>query len=447
MTKTNFFSKKNLLIKTIALIFMLSFFLPFSNIANADTPTKISTETTTNDVGPNLSAKYAISMDLKTGEVIYSKNADAKAYPASLTKLMTALLFAEHANKTDEITFTKESSIQPPYSLHSNWPGVSIPVGQKMSGEDVMKALLMFSANDAAYMIADYVGGNSKNFANMMNEEAKKLGMKDTHFVTANGLQDADHYTTAYDLAILLKAAFANPWVKETMETKNSSIMINGKRVDLVNRNELLGKDGNIAGKTGTTNDAGNCLASVYNRDGREILGIILFSNDMHTPDNRYKDMEAMMNYSYSAKPEVFIKSGQSIKDVTLKYKLFGFFGPTKEITVPVTVDQDVMMYNNTFNKNHTDITFNSNGDSAWKASSKDSLDLTLVSGQYKTTVKGSIGISKFDLIKANIFVYLGVLVGIALIVLIILFIIRTINKRRSRRSRYSSYSNYRRRY
>lgn len=444
MTKTNFFTKKNLLIKLIALLFTISLFLPFSLTASADPVSTGTTNEITQSTEPNITAKFALTMDLKTGEVIYSKNADKKAYPASLTKLMTALLFAEHANKTDQIKFTEEASKQPPYSLHSNWPGVTLKVGQTMSGEDVMKALLMFSANDAAYMIADYVGGNSANFAKMMNEKAQELGMKDTHFVTANGLQDPEHYTTAYDLAILLKAAFNNPWVRETMEMKNSSIMMDNKRIDLVNRNDDLGKDGNIAGKTGTTNDAGNCLASVYDRNGRQILGIVLFSNDMHTPDYRYKDMNTIMDYSYNAKPTVFMKKDQSIKDVTLKYKLFGFFGPVKEITAPVTIDTDIMMYNNSFNKDHTKIDFNVSDESAWKATSKDSINLTLVSGQYKTTVKGSLGISKFDLIKANILIYLGVLVLLILIVLLILFIVKTINKRRSRRSRYSS---YRRRY
>ncbi|MGL4874488.1 MAG: D-alanyl-D-alanine carboxypeptidase family protein [Clostridium sp.] len=442
--KTNFLNKKGVLLKLIALIFTLSLFLPFSLVASADTPVQNPTPISAS-TAPNITAKYAITMDLKTGEVIYSKDADKKAYPASLTKLMTALLFAEKANKTEQIPFTKEASVQPPYSLHSNWPGVTIKVGQSMNANDVMKALLMFSANDAAYMIADYVGGNSQNFAKLMNEKAKELGMKDTHFVTANGLQDVNHYTTAYDLAILLKAAFSNPWIREDMELKNSSIDIAGKRVDLVNRNETLGKNGNIAGKTGTTNDAGNCLATIYNRDGKDILGIVLFSNDMHTPDHRYSDMDKIMDYSFNAKPEIFMKPGQAIENTTLSYKLFGFFGPTKEITAPITVDSDVMLYNNNFNKTHTKITFDNNGASAWKATSNDSLNLTLTSGQFKETIKGSLGISKFDLFKANIFVYLGVLVGIILIVVLILFIIKTISKRRSRRGRYS-YSNYRRR-
>ncbi|MGL5414088.1 MAG: D-alanyl-D-alanine carboxypeptidase family protein [Clostridium sp.] len=442
MTKTNFLNKKGVLLKFIALIFTLSLFLPFSLVASADTPA----QSPATSAEPNITAKYAITMDLKTGEVIYSKDADKKAYPASLTKLMTALLFAEKATKNDAIPFTKEASIQPPYSLHSNWPGVNIKVGQTMTANDVMKSLLMFSANDAAYMIADYVSGNSANFAKLMNEKAKELGMTDTHFVTANGLQNADHYTTAYDLAILLRAAFENPWVREDMKLKNSSITIAGKRVDLVNRNETLGENGNIAGKTGTTNDAGNCLATVYNRNGRDILGIVLFSNDMHTPDHRYSDMNKIMDYSFNAKPEVFMKPGQAIENTTLSYKLFGFFGPTKEITAPITVDSDVMLYNNNFNKTHTKITFDNTGDSAWKATSNDSLNLTLTSGQFKETVKGSLGISKFDLFKANILVYLGVLVGIVLIIILILFIIRTINKRRRRRTRYS-YSNYKRRY
>ncbi|MEG1002641.1 D-alanyl-D-alanine carboxypeptidase family protein [Clostridium sp.] len=428
------FTKKGLLLKTMAFVFVISLLAPLGVIKSyADTQTP----------EPSITAKYAITMDLKTGEVIYSKNADAKAYPASITKLLTALIFADNAHKTDTIKFTESAKAQPPYSLHSNWPGVTMKVSDTMSADDVMKGLLMFSGNDAAYMIADHVSGNAENFAVLMNKKAQEIGMKNSHFVTPNGLHDADHYTTAYDLALLTREAFKNPWVKEVMETKNATISIGGKTVNLENRNKTLGKYGNEAGKTGTTNQAGECLASVYNRDGREIIGIVLNSSVSANDTTRYNDMNAIMDYSYNAKPAVYKSTGDSIQNVTLNYKMFKFFGPEKTIEAPVKLSEDAMLYKNSFNDKNVAIDFNSDSHDAWSVAAHNNVDLSLSAKNYTTTLKGNIGVSIGQLLKANMFAYLGVVLAIVIIVLIIILLIRTINKRRYSKRRYGNYRRY----
>ena len=137
-------------------------------------------------------------------------------YPASTTKLMTALLLAENKEKSDSITYTESAYKQPAYSLRSNIY-FNLKVGDTMSAADVMNSLLLFSGNDTAYMVADAVAGDADSFIKMMNEKAKALGMSSTNFVTANGLHDPNHYTTAYDLAILGASAYkmnglGNPW-------------------------------------------------------------------------------------------------------------------------------------------------------------------------------------------------------------------------------------------
>ncbi len=431
-------TKKGLLLKTMVLVFAMYLLSPLGII-------KSYADTTLPD--PNITAKYAITMDLKTGEVIYSKNADEKAYPASITKLLTALIFAEKAQKDTPIKFTESAKAQPQYSLHSNWPGVKMKVGDTMTADDVMKGLLMFSGNDAAYMIADYVAGNADNFAKLMNKKAQEIGMKDSHFVTPNGLHNPNHYTTAYDLALLTKAAFNNPWVREVMETKDATINISGKPVKLENRNRTLGKYGNIGGKTGTTNEAGECLATVYDRNGRQLIGVVLDSSVSANDTTRYNDMNAIMDYSYAAKPSIYKKSGDSINNVTLKYKMFKFFGPEKTIKAPVTLSQDAMLYNNSFNENNAKITFNSDTKDAWSVAASNNVNLNLSVKEYKTALAGTIGVSFGQLFKANIFAYLGIILGIVIVVLIIIFIIRMINKRRYRKRRYgrSSYSHYRR--
>ena len=431
-------TKKGILLKTMVLVFAMYLLAPLGMIKSyADTQTPSD---------PSITAKYAITMDLKTGEVIYSKNADAKAYPASITKLLTALIFAENAQKYDTIKFTESAKAQPQYSLHSNWPGVTMKVGDTMTADDVMKGLLMFSGNDAAYMIADKVAGNAENFAKLMNKKAQELGMKDSHFVTPNGLHNPNHYTTAYDLAILAKAAFANPWVKEVMETKEATITIGGKTVKLENRNKTLGKNGNIAGKTGTTNQAGECLATIFNRNGRDIIGVVLNSAVSADDSTRYADMDKIMDYSYAAKPAVFEKAGDSIKNVTLDYKMFKFFGPTKTIEVPVTLSEDAMLYKNTFNDKNAEITFNPENKDAWSVAANNDVNLNLSVKEYHAALTGNIGVSIGQLFKANVFAYLGIILAIVIIILIIIFIIRFINKRRYRKSRYRrSYGSYKR--
>ena len=134
-------------------------------------------------------------MDYDTGEIIYEKNANDKMFLASTTKLMTALLFAEKFNKTDLITYTGTAKAQPEYSLDLNYMKTNnkaMTVGDTLSADVVMKSLLLYSANDAAYMISDAVGGDTSKFADMMNAKAKELGLTGTHYENPNGLPGAD---------------------------------------------------------------------------------------------------------------------------------------------------------------------------------------------------------------------------------------------------------------
>lgn len=438
--------RKGFLLKTLSLVFSLSLLSPFAgNTIKAFAEPAQKTAAAVAQTEPNITAKSAITMDLKTGEVIYSKNASAKAYPASTTKLMTALLFAEKAQKSDQIPFTKTAKEQPPYALHSNWPGVTLNVGDTMTADDVMKGLLIFSGNDAAYMIADYVAGSKEAFSDLMNKKAKELGMNNTHFITPNGLHDDNHYTTAYDLALLTKAALSNPWIRETVGLKETTITIGNKPVKLENRNTGLGENGNLGGKTGTTTPAGDCLAALYERDGRQVIGVVLHSENKGNTDHsfREKEMNALMDYSYAQSPTAFKTNGTKLDDVTLKYKLFRFFGPEKSITVPVTLSEDAMLYKNTFNDTHAKLQYVPGDQTAWQVASNNDVNVKLTSGIYSKDLKGQVDISTMQILKANALAYLGILVAVVVILVLIIFIIRFINMRRRKRRRYSSYRRY----
>ena len=407
--------KKNFILKTLILTLSISLFSPLASI-NAKAATTAQ---------PDINAQAAITMDLETGEIIYCKDADSKRYPASTTKLLTGLLLAENKQKSDEIAFTESAKIQPEYSLNINFMHNSMKVGDTMSADDVMKGLLLFSGNDTAYMIADNVAGNSQKFADMMNAKAKEIGANNSHFVTANGLHDENHYTTAYDLSLITKAAFQNDWERETMELADASIQINGAKVLLENRNLGLGKNGNIAGKTGLTNAAGGCLAAVYEVNGRKLIGVVLKSRQVDNADmTKFNDMDSIMNYSYNTSKTVYKSSGEEVGTTDVQYKSFGFFGPTKTITVPLKLTQDVTYYANAINDAESQITYDKTDSSAWKLLFNKDVTLTYSTRNHNESVAGSVDISFGNILKDNIIIYIATLASIIIIITLIIYCI-----------------------
>lgn len=430
--------KKKLILKTLILTLSISLLSPLASIkGNAAT-------TTTTSALPEINAQAAITMDLETGEIIYCKDADSRRYPASTTKLLTGLLLAENKQKSDSIEFTDSAKAQPEYSLNINFMHNSMQVGDTMSADDVMKGLLLFSGNDTAYMIADNVAGSSEKFADMMNEKAKELGANNSHFVTANGLHDDNHYTTAYDLSLITKAAFENEWEREIMGLSDASIEINGAKVLLENRNLGLGRNGNIGGKTGLTNAAGGCLAAVYEVNGRKLIGVVLKSRQVDNADmTKFNDMDSIMDYSYNVSKTVFKSSGDEVGTTDVDYKAFGFFGPTKTISVPLKLTQDVTYYSNAINDAESEITYDKTDASAWKLLFNKDVTLTYSTRNHNENVTGTVDISFGDILKDNIIIYLATLASIVIIITLIILIKNMASNSRRRRSSYSRRRRY----
>lgn len=427
-------TKRNLL-KTLALTLSISLLAPFASKVHAK------------ESQPTIISQAGIVMDYETGEIIYEKNAKDKMFLASTTKLMTALLFAEHSKKTDSITYTETAKAQPPFTMESEQmkpAGKSFNVGDTLTADTVMKELLLFSGNDAAYMIADHVGGDSAKFIDMMNSKAKELGLNNTHFENPNGLpvNDIDvNYSTAYELAQLTKKAFENDWIKETMALSKTRVELpQNTIIDLENRNTELGKNGNIAGKTGVTNQAGTCFAGVYERNGRKLIGTVLKS-DRNDNEARFKDLKSMMDYSYDAEKEALKKAGDEVGTLELEYKLFGFFGPTKTVSTKIVLSEDLKLYDNKINNEDAEITLNPENNNAWKIASKTDIPLSAKVMGYTTEVKGSADLTKMQLIKSNILVYAAILAVAVIAIILIIFIIKVAkNGNRSRRSKRRRY-------
>jgi len=386
-----------------------------------------------------LIGKAAISVDIDTNEIIYTKNIDDKMYPASITKLITALLLAENKKSTENLTYTKTAKAQPAFSYNLNIHPVAI--GDTMSADNVMDGLLLYSGNDIAYMIADNIGGNEVGFAKMMNDKAEKLGMKGSHFITPNGLDDKNdqHYTTPYDLTILGRAAFKNVRVKESMAKKTSKIKsTNGPEAVVTNRNKLLGIDGNIGGKTGYTLKAGRCLVSIYERNGRRIIGVVMNSENDAKDTKVFEDMQKLIDFSYAAKKDVLSKKDTTIKTISVPYKVIPFIGPQRTINIPLESKEDVTYYNNDVKPQTTIV---ATGINPWKLNKDTSIGtLEFKQRDAQKSYKLYPMISSSALITANIVIYgiVGVLLVIALALIVLL--ISSIRRRKNRGGRRMSF-------
>ena len=321
---------------------VLAFSLSAPNVLAADAKKVLPVE-------PRVKAKAAIAYDVTADEIILEKNMDEKMYPASLTKLMTALLLAENTDRNKDLPITDLSLKQPAFAINKNM--YILYKGDTVKAEAAMKAILLPSANDMAMIAAEDVGGSMEGFVELMNKKAGELGMDNTHFANPTGLHDVNHYTTALDLVKLVKAAYANDWVRETMATQTASIRTENQKVgDIENSNKLLGKDGNVGGKTGFTAEAGRCLVGVYVRDGREIVQVLLNDGDTIGSTIVFTDMSNLANEAYAMQKTAMLQKDTPVDSITAEYKLFRWFGPVKKVQIKATVKDDLLLYNNTVN-------------------------------------------------------------------------------------------------
>ena len=245
---------------------------------------------------PSLSAKSALLMDASDRSVLFEKNARQRMGMASTTKIMTALLVAERLPPDRTVTVTAEA-------VNVEGSSVYLTEGERLTVEQLLCALLLASANDAATALAIAVSGSVDSFAEAMNQRAAELGLKDTHFVNPHGLSHEDHYTTAYDLAILSSVALKNPTVSRIAALTAAKIP-QGITADtpeaatsrhLYNHNKMLRLyDGAIGLKTGYTTATGRCLVSAAHRDGLTLIAVTL-----DAPDD-WRDHTAMLDHGFS---------------------------------------------------------------------------------------------------------------------------------------------------
>jgi D-alanyl-D-alanine carboxypeptidase (penicillin-binding protein 5/6) len=264
-------------------------------------------------------AREAVLIDECTGRVLYAKDPYQEVPMASLTKVMTALLVLENGN-LDQKAYVSSRAAETGEST------VSLDPGEILSRRELLNALLLSSSNDAATALAESVAGTEENFVALMNRRAQELGLGDTHFSNSHGLNAPDHYSSAYDLAVLSRKAMANPLFQPIVATKTAVMPWAGHPWPryLINQNRLLFRySGAIGIKTGYTWEAGNCVIGEAERGSLRLIAVVL-----HSP-NVYDDAENLLNYGFNNYRAYDLDSG-SLNATSVK--VFGGLEPAVDI-------------------------------------------------------------------------------------------------------------------
>lgn len=289
------------MIKKLLIFLLIISLLPITNLQAIE-----------NDITPNASGAILIDADSK--QILYDKNADKKLFPASTTKIMTMIIMFEAINNKkisfeDQVTTSK-------YAASMGGSQVYLEEGENMSLEDMFKSIAIASANDASVAVSEYIAGSTNKFVEMMNQKAKELNLKNTHFENVTGLHDNNHYTCPYDLAMMASylikiggdkllsvTSLYDSYIRE--DTKQSFW--------LVNTNKLLKLYDGVDGlKTGYTKEAGYCLVTTAKRDGQRLVGVVMKESE---PKTRNEEMCNLLDYGFNNyKREIIYKKDSVIE-------------------------------------------------------------------------------------------------------------------------------------
>ena len=277
----------------ISMFFYVSFADDVDN-ETIDVSTELNsfTDTSTETIKePDVNSRACVVIDRKTNCVLFGKNENTKKKMASTTKIMTATIIIEKCNLSDTIEISKKAA-------GTGGSRLGLKTGDKITVLDLLYGLMLRSGNDAAVALAEYAGRDINGFAELMNAKALELGLTNTHFETPHGLDSNEHYTTAYELALLSNYALNNPTFAKIVGTKNYTITINGSPKALSNTNELLGNMEGVYGiKTGFTNGANRCLVTACKRNNIDIICVVLGAD---TKKFRTIDSIKLINYVFN---------------------------------------------------------------------------------------------------------------------------------------------------
>lgn len=248
-----------------------------------------------------------ILIEANTGKILYEKNSNDVRFPASTTKIMTAILTVENCNLDDVATVSHNAV----YSIPYDYTHASLNEGEELTIEQLLYALMIPSANDAAIVLAEHISGSVEEFAKLMNKRAEELGCKNTHFVNPNGIHSKDHTSTSYDLALMGKFAMQNSIIRKIVSTTQFTLPATNKysKADRTfnNSNDLLNTysryyyEGTTGVKTGYTGEAGNCIIASAKKNDFEVILVVLGGESTNTGlSQRYLDCKTLFDYAFN---------------------------------------------------------------------------------------------------------------------------------------------------
>lgn len=277
--------------------------------------------------GPDVTAASAIVIDADSGKVLYQKNADVPRFPASTTKIMTGLLLLEKVLPETEIVAPSDVDKVTGSKMH-------LKPGERVPARDMLYALMLRSANDGCYAVAQHIAGSVPAFAKLMNQRAQEIGCTHTNFNNPNGLNDPKHLTTAHDLALMAREAMKYPEFAEAVKTKKYTVTrsINQKDTVMVNKDKLLMSDPTAEGiKTGYTIPAGHCFVGSSTRNGYRVISVVLKSEDWKA------ETTALWNWAFDNHEREMLKpANEPIDEIVV--------GAGAEEKVPVAPDRDIYL-------------------------------------------------------------------------------------------------------
>lgn len=393
----------------------------------------------TNTSIQDLYSEAAILMDSKTGLVLYSKNADKKMYPASTTKILTAIITLETCNLNDVVT-VNQSAIS---SIPAGYSSAYLSEGEKITVNDLLTVLLVHSANDAGNVLAEHISGSVQEFANVMNSKALDIGCQNTHFTNPSGIHDNNHYTTAYDLSLIAKYCMKNSTFRNFVSSKSCIINSTNKfgirkysnTNDLINPSSKYYLKECIGIKTGYTSQAQNCLISACFKDNLELICVILGANQTENGESaRYIDSINLFNYGYS---NYSIKTLAQKDDILKNITITNGTKDTRNLDLILEDNLSGLLKNDNEIKNPT-INLNENLSAPIaKNSVVGTVTYTINDISYTQNLLAS-----HDVIEdSNLILIFKIILGIIVFLILIITLFSKSKKRNKRKSKY--YKNY----
>lgn len=438
----------------ILMILIIGILLPIYSFATNEVNIVTEQEEVKEDVFEKITAPNLILANTDTGRILYERNADEKIYPASVTKLMTAIIVVEECKLSDMVTVSEKAVKSVPFG----YVNANLRAGENLTIENLLNAMLIPSANDAANALAEHVGGSIENFAEKMNSRARELGCTGTNFTNPSGLHEENHYTTTRDLLLIAKEAIEKTTIKtiigKTTYTLPKSNKYNKTNRILTTTNYMRRKELTkyyypycIGAKTGYTGQAKNCVIEYASKDNVNLIAIVMGENSK-IKGTKFLDAKQMFEYGFSKyenkqvvkKDEVFetitIPNGtKETRNLETLYK--------SDINIIVNKDNNVEIidWKNSENDNSDEYIVKKVEYSRIKAPIQKGEIIGKVTYKYDGIEYSSNIIANGNVEESKILQLIVLISTVALIILIIYFLVKSKRKDRKNKKRYVEFS------